>query len=71
MQDEGATKFVGVFAATAAPASLKPNPDDFQRIEFATLERILNEIRENRRPFTPTFRHVIGFALPQFETSDG
>lgn len=61
MVDEGSKKFISVFAATHE-GGLRPNPEDFAAWEFVPLERL----RAGRsRRLTPTFEHVLEYALPK------
>lgn len=67
MLDEGATKFIGVFLARAPRTLLRPNPEDFQSIEFAALSQLREELRRKSRAFTPTFERVIQFSIPRLD----
>jgi isopentenyl-diphosphate delta-isomerase len=60
MEDEGATKFVGVFTTTANHPQ-NAAPDQIAEIRFKPLLAVEQDIRVHPDNYTETFRHVLKF----------
>ncbi len=60
MSDEGCKKFIELFT-TVADGPFEFDRDHIAKLEFQSLERILQMYRSGARRFTPTFLHVLRF----------
>lgn len=62
MQDDGSTKFIGVYAADVdrdAPSIRAP--EHIADIAFLPIDRLHSQLAQDPDRFTPTFRHVLHF----------